>query len=146
MTGDMTFEEKTTYGQAIITLCSYLIYLGLVLSRARDVPLAGVQYVPVLLWTAGAAAGASILNCILVACIWPRECGKKDIRDRQIGRFGEYVGQSLLCVGGLAALILSMLEVDHFWIANAIYLSFTLSGLLGAVAKIVSYRGAFPCE
>jgi putative transcriptional regulator len=72
MTGDMTFEEKTTYGQAIITLCSYLIYLGLVLSRARDVPLAGVQYVPVLLWTAGAAVVASILNCILVACIWPR--------------------------------------------------------------------------
>ena len=108
MANDMTFEEKTTYGYALITFCSYAIYLGLVLSSARGTPLAEVRYIPILLWTAGGGVVASILNHIIVAATCPKECGKKDVRDREIGRFGDYVGQSFMCIGGLAALILAM--------------------------------------
>lgn len=143
MTNDMSYEERVIYGYAMITFCSYAIYVGLVLSRIDEGALPDVRYIPILLWTAGGAIVASILNCIIVAILSPRECGKKDVRDREIGRFGEYVGQSFLCMGGLAALILSMLEADHFWIANAIYLSFTLSSLLGALVKVYGYRRGF---
>jgi len=140
MANGMTFEEKTVYGYAVITFCSYAIYLGLVLSRIGDGALADVRYIPILLWTAGGSIVASIINCIIVAVLTPKECWKKDIRDREISRFGDYMGQSFLCIGGLGALILAMFEADHFWIANAIYLGFTLSGLLGSVAKIGAYR------
>ena len=37
-------------------------------------------------------------------------------------------------------MLLALGEADHFWIANAVYLGFTLSGVVGAVAKIVTYR------
>ena len=37
-----------------------------------------------------------------------------------------------------------MLEVDWFWIANALYLGFVLSALLGSVTKIGLYRRGLP--
>jgi hypothetical protein len=67
----------------------------------------------------------------------------KDQRDRDIYRLGEYTGQSFVVIGGLAGLILAMLRVDTFWIANAIYLCFVLSALLGSMAKIGLYRFGF---
>jgi putative Ca2+/H+ antiporter (TMEM165/GDT1 family) len=34
-------------------------------------------------------------------------------------------------------------EVAHFWIANAVYLCFALSALLGSATKIIAYRRGF---
>jgi hypothetical protein len=68
---------------------------------------------------------------------------RTDQRDREIGRFGEHIGQSLVVVGGVGALALALLEVDYFWIANVLYLCFTLSAVLGSVAKIFAYRHGF---
>ena len=39
---------------------------------------------------------------------------------------------------------LAMLEVAYFWIANAVYLAFFLSAVLGSVARIVAYRRGLP--
>jgi NADPH:quinone reductase-like Zn-dependent oxidoreductase len=36
-----------------------------------------------------------------------------------------------------------MAEFDHFWIANAVYLAFVLSALLGSTAKVIAYRRGF---
>ena len=69
--------------------------------------------------------------------------GKVDQRDREIDRFGDHIGQSFVVVGGTTALLLALLEVDYFWIANAIYLCFVLSALLGSTAKIFAYRKGF---
>jgi hypothetical protein len=55
-----------------------------------------------------------------------KDAGIIDQRDKEIYRFGEYVGQSFLVIGGVAALVVAMAEVDHFWIANALYLAFPL--------------------
>jgi hypothetical protein len=79
----------------------------------------------------------------VVGIAWPKDRGKTDERDRGIHRFGEYIGQSFVVIGGVVALGLSMAEVDHFWIANAIYLGFVLSALLGSAAKLVAYRRGF---
>jgi cell division protein FtsW (lipid II flippase) len=91
----------------------------------------------------GAAIAASIVLLIVVAMASPKDADKKDQRDREINRFGEHIGQSFVVIGGVAALVMSMAELDHFWIANAIYLAFALSGILGSVAKIVAYRRGF---
>jgi cell division protein FtsW (lipid II flippase) len=96
-----------------------------------------------MLWTIGAAIAASIVGHIVVAIAWPKDADKKDQRDKEINRFGDYIGQSFVVIGAVAALVLSMAEVDHFWIANVIYLAFVLSALLGSTAKIVAYRRGF---
>jgi hypothetical protein len=139
----MSFEEKNTWVYALVTVVAFAVYLVIILRRAQGIPLAEVPYVGAMLWTIGGAIGASIVGRILVAIAWPKDADKKDERDKEIERFGEYVGQSLVVIGALAALILALAEADHFWIANAIYLAFVLSALLGSTARIFAYRRGF---
>jgi cell division protein FtsW (lipid II flippase) len=108
-----------------------------------DGPVAEVPYVAALLWTVGAAIVVTMVLSIAAEATTPKDSRKKDERDREIERFGEYIGQSFAAIGGVSALIMAMAEVDHFWIANAIYLAFALSGLLASVAKVSAYRRGF---
>jgi hypothetical protein len=139
----MSFEEKNVWIYAAVSLAAFGAYVVIILGRAQGIPLAEVPYVGVMLWTIGAAIAASIVGRIVVAIAWPKDADKKDQRDKEINRFGEYIGQSFVVVGAAAALVLSMAEVDHFWIANAVYLAFVLSALLGSTAKIFAYRRGF---
>jgi hypothetical protein len=139
----MSFEEKGTWVSLLVTVGTYTAYLIIILGRADGVPLTEVSYVATLLWTIGIAIGLMIIGRIAVAVAKPSEADKSDVRDKEINRFGDYVGQSLVVVGGLAALIMAMAEVDHFWIANALYLAFVLSGILAAVTKLIAYRRGF---
>ena len=139
----MSFEEKSAWIVGVVAAGSYGVYLAIVLGLAGSMPVADVPYVAPLLWTIGASIGVSIALHILLGIFSPKEAGKKDQRDREIYRFGEYIGQSFVVIGGVAGLLLAMAEVDYFWIANVIYLTFVLSAILGSVAKIVAYRRGF---
>ena len=140
----MAFEEKRAWIMVVVTVAAYLTYLLVVLGRAGGAPLPSVPYAAVLLWTIGGAIAASILLNIAVSLLWPQDANKKDARDREIGQFGEYIGQSFLVIGGVAALGMAMAKVEHFWIANGVYLAFVLSSLLGSTAKLVAYRRGLP--
>jgi hypothetical protein len=139
----MTFEEKNTWIYALVTVGAFGAYLVIILGRAEGTPLTEVPYVGAMLWTIGAAIAASIVGRIVVAIAWPKDADKRDQRDREIHRFGEHIGQSFVVVGAVAALGLAMAEVDHIWIANAVYLAFVLSALLGSTARIFAYRRGF---
>jgi hypothetical protein len=137
----VTHEEKRAWILGIAAIASYAVYLVLVLGRAGGRPLAEVPYVTALVWTVGASIVVSIVAGILAAAI--SKDGETDQRDREIGRFGEYVGHSFVVLGAVAALLLAMAEAPHFWIANAVYLAFTLSAILGSIARIFAYRRGF---
>ncbi|MEC4015419.1 hypothetical protein [Streptomyces sp. H27-D2] len=139
----MAFEEKRAWIMAVVTVGAYAAYLALVLGRADHTPLTEVSYVSTMLWTIGSAIAAAIVLQTVIATASPQGADKKDQRDREIGRFGEYVGHSFVVIGAVAALGMSMAELNHFWIANAIYLAFVLSAILGSVARIFSYRRGF---
>lgn len=139
----MALEEKRAWIMALVTACGYVTYLLVVLSRMGDGPVAELPYVAPLLWTMGAAIVVAIVLGIAAEVTTPKDSRTKDERDREIERFGEYTGQSFVAIGGVAALIMAMAEVGHFWIANAIYLAFALSGLLSSVARIFAYRRGF---
>jgi hypothetical protein len=139
----MSFEEKSAWVMGVVAVGSYAVYLAVVLSLSGTMPLVDVPYVAPLLWTVGGSIVASIALHAFLGMLSPKEAGRKDQRDREIYRFGEYIGQSFVVIGGVAALLLAMAEADHFWIANVIYLTFVLSAVLGSVAKIVAYRQGF---
>ncbi|WP_113704229.1 hypothetical protein [Nonomuraea lactucae] len=139
----MTAEEKRAWITMVVTVGGYAAYLAIVLGRAGDTPLPEVPYAGTLLWVVGAAIVAAIVLHILVSIASPRSDGRKDQRDKEIHRFGDYIGQSFVVLGGVAALAMSLAELDHFWIANVIYLGFVLSAILSSVAKIVAYRWGF---
>ncbi|MFE7185265.1 hypothetical protein [Streptomyces erythrochromogenes] len=139
----MAVEEKRAWIMIVVTVVSYAVYLALVLGRSGDGPIAEEPYAAALLWTVGSAIVASILLHITVSLLTPEEGRIKDQRDREIHHFGDHIGQSFVVIGGVAGLVLAMAEADQFWIANAIYLAFVLSALLGSTAKIFAYRTGF---
>ncbi|NNK38451.1 MAG: hypothetical protein HKP03_08210 [Xanthomonadales bacterium] len=139
----MPYEEKSAWIMAGVTIITFAWYAVTVLERAGAQPLQDVPYVATLLWTIGVAIVLTIIAHIIAAAVSPKDAGKVDQRDREISRYGEYIGQSLVVIGGVAAGALAMMETDHFWIANVIYLSFALSAILGSAAKIVAYRRGF---
>jgi len=137
------YEEKRAWIMVVVTVVAYAIYATIILGRATDLPVTEVPYVATLLWTIGGAILATIVLTILAGIFSPQGGDRTDQRDREINRFGEYIGQSFVVIGGVAALIMAMAEVPHFWIANAVYLAFVLSSVLGSVAKIFAYRVGF---
>jgi hypothetical protein len=139
----MAFQEKRAWLMAVVSVGAYAAYLIAVLSGSVNGSPARTPYVSALLWTVGAAIAANVVLQIPLALGARGDAGAKDERDREINRFGEYVGQSFVVIGAVAALVLAMAQADHFWIANAIYLAFVLSAVLSSVAKIAAYRWGF---
>jgi cell division protein FtsW (lipid II flippase) len=133
----MSSEEKSAWIMAFVAVGAYAVYVVLVATRGA------ADYAPIMLWTIGASIVAGIVLRIVAAIVSPKDADKKDSRDREIYRHGEYIGQSFLVVGGVAALLLALLRVDYFWIANVIYLGFVLSAILASVAKVMAYRKGF---
>ena len=144
MEADVTHEEKRAWIMLVVSTVAYATYVIIVLGRAEGRPLADVPYAAALLWTVGGAIAASIAAEIGIGVATPRASRVKDVRDREIGRLGEHVGQSFVIVGAVAAMLMAMAGWDRFWIANVVYLCFVLSAVLGSVAKVVMYRRGLP--
>ncbi|WP_049566510.1 hypothetical protein [Nonomuraea sp. SBT364] len=136
----MAFEEKRAWVMIVVTLGAYTIYLAIVLGRAGDGPLADAAYAGTLLWTIGGAIVAAIVANIALAVAGGQGADRTDERDREINHISERIGQSIVVIGALAALIMAIAELRHFWIANAVYLAFVLSSVLSSFAKIMAYR------
>jgi hypothetical protein len=139
----MSYEEKGQWVYLVVTTVTTVAYLVLVIGEAGGGPLTDVDYVPILLWMIGVAIAASIIGHILIAIARPDEPQTADVRDREIGRRGEYVGGTILGIGMVIPFLLAIIEADHFWIANAMYLVFALAALAGTVIKLVAYRRGF---
>lgn len=140
----MTHQEKRAWILLVVSIAAYATYAAVILNRAGGQPLPRVSYAAVLLWTIGASILASIVLEIGLGIVNPHASRLKDERDRRIGRLGDYAGQSFVVIGAAAAMLMAMAGWDRFWIANVIYLCFTLSAILGSAAKIIVYRKSFP--
>jgi hypothetical protein len=139
----MSYEEKGQWVYLAATTIAYGAYVVVMLGQAGATPLPQVDYQPILLWTVGVAVAGSIIGRILIEMVQPSESSRGDVRDRDIGRFGEYVAGMVLGIGMVGPFVLAMMEADHFWIANAIYLVFVVQAVVGAVIKLVAYRRGF---
>lgn len=139
----MSFEEKGAWVYGGIAVLGYLTYIVLLLAQSGGEPLADAAYATPMLATIGGAIVVGIVANILLGIASPKEREKKDLRDRQIYRFGEYTGRALIVAGAVSALILAMFEADYFWISNVIYLAFVLSAVASTIARLVAYRRGF---
>jgi len=139
----MSFEEKGNWTYAVIAVALAVIYFAVVLGQLPQTAAGDIAFQVPLLATIGATIGLTIAAHIAVAITAPDDAGKRDQRDKDINRYGEYVGGLVLGMAAVVPLILALAEVDHFWIANTIYLAFILSTTAGSIVKIVAYRRGF---
>jgi hypothetical protein len=139
----MSSEERSAWILGGLAIGSLTVYLAVILGRRNGGPLAEVAYVAPMLWTIGGSIVASIVAHILVGIIRRGDGHAKDQRDREINQRGEYIGQSFVVIGGMAALGMAMAQWHYFWIANVVFLCFHLSAIVGSTAKLVAYRRGF---
>jgi MFS family permease len=139
----MSHEEKGTWIYAIATIGAFGYYLVWLILKAQTTPPTEIAYVPTMLWIIGIAIIANIVGQIFVGIVSGKGTTKKDQRDLEIYKYGEYIGQSFVILGAVIALGLAMLKLDHFWIANVICGAFVLSALTSSLARLIAYRTGF---
>jgi hypothetical protein len=143
----MSYEERGQWVYIVVNVLTFGGYAAIVLGQVRTVPPTEVVYVPTMFWAIGVAVALSIAGRILLEIAGemarPGDSHKADVRDREIGRLGEYFSGTVLGVGMIVPFALTLAEFDHFWIANAMYAVFALSALVGAAVKLVAYRRGF---
>lgn len=139
----MTYEEKGAWVYGLVALVVWTGYVVAVLQRGAGGPLTDVNYVPVLLWSLGISVLSTAVVRVLVEIVRPSDTHRADVRDRDIDRRGEYVGGAVLGIAMVVPFGLTLAEVDHFWIANAMYLAYVLGALVASVVKVVVYRRGF---
>jgi hypothetical protein len=141
------YVERNTWSGLIVTIVAFTVYIVVVLQQAGGGPLERVDWVPIMLATIGVSIVAVIILTILwgiVAGMRDPEASRTDVRDREIGRIGDRVGQAFSAMGGLGAIVLCALEADWFWIATTIFFGFGLAALVGGIATVVLYRRGMP--
>jgi len=143
MGSGMSSEEKRSWIYAVVAVGVAAIYFATVLGKVPGTDVATIAYVWPMLIAIGVAIGANIVLNIVAAIAAPKDAGKKDERDKQINRLGEYVGFYVMSLGALVPLGLAMAKAEQFWIANALYLAFVLAALASSIVKIVAYRRGF---
>ena len=147
----MSSEERGQWVYVVAIVVAYGAYLVITLGQLGQATPADIDYAPTILWTIGIGIGLAIVGRIVVEIVGGisaemaghAESHDADVRDRDIGRFGEYVGGTALGVGMVVPFLLTLAEFDYFWIANAMYLAFVVAAVVGTVVKLVAYRRGF---
>jgi amino acid transporter len=134
----MSFDEKNAWVFLTTAVAGYAVYLLLLAAQGA------AAYGALLLWTVGGAIVVNIVARIALSIAFPKESRERDARDREVKAFGERVGQAFVVLGALIALVLALVEAPWFWIANAVYLGFVLSAVVGSIASLVAYRKGLP--
>ena len=136
----MSFEEKSAW---ITGLGVGICWLWYAIVAAINLPVQAfveIGYRGPLIVSVVIAIVIIIASHIVVSIFAPREAGQRDERDRDIERFGNYVGQFVIGVATLGILAMAMLEMHYFWIANLAYLGLALSEIVTSGARIAAYR------
>lgn len=149
----MPFEEKIQWVYGAVAIIVPIAYLAVVLPQLATTPASEIAFQRPMIIAIITSIVLTILGSIVAAIFSaigaqitggdPNAIDRKDERDVLIGHRGELVGYYVTSVGVVGALILTLLETDYFWIANALYLTFAVAAVVSAIVKIVAYRRGF---
>jgi len=150
----MPFAEKVNWVNVGVTVVVATLYFVVVLGQLGQHAAAEIAYQVPLLTAVGAAIVLTIVSTILVAIGASissvieggdpaKDLDRKDERDKDIERRGEVVGYYVASAGVVGVLAITMLNYDHFWIANGLYASFAVASIVSSVVKIRAYHRGF---
>jgi hypothetical protein len=150
----MPFEEKMTWVSLVVAVAVPIWYFATMLGQLRSTAAADINFQTPLILAIVASVVLTIIGAIAMSIATSvtsvargrkpeDDIDRKDERDKTISRRGDLVGYYVASVGMVGVLILTMLEVDYFWIAGALYLSFVIAMVAGSVAKLVAYHRGF---
>ena len=66
-----------------------------------------------------------------------------DVRDTQIGRYGDRIALTFTAAGAVVVLALAMLEAAYVWIGTSVFLLAATGTTWGAIAEVRAHRRGF---
>ena len=139
----MSFEEKSTWAVLITFVFVYGWYFIEVYARLATGDVTGIEYKSLIGVTVVMLIVISIVTHIAITVMAPDESDKADERDREINLRGEYLGGFIVSVAALLGIGLALLELTHFWIANALLLGLVIAEIVTDCTKIFLYRRGY---
>jgi hypothetical protein len=139
----MSYEEKGVWVYILAIAATASIYAFLIVGKLANQSVAEVDFGSTLLWSIGISIALNIVLRILVEIFTPSDSYKVDARDKAISRRGGYVNGVIIAIGMAGPLLLTIADVDNFWVANAIYAVFILAAIASSVVQVVTYRRGF---
>jgi len=139
----VTFQEKGVWIYGVLSAVLPIAYFAWLIGQVRSAAVTEIGYQIPMIAAVVAAVVLFILATIVAAIASPGDADKKDQRDSEIDRHGELYGYYVIAAGCVGAVALAMVKADHFWIANAMYLTGVVGALVSSIAKIVAYRRGF---
>jgi hypothetical protein len=160
----MSFEERRTWIEAVVTVLVPGWYFVDVLPEALRTPVGDIDYqwllgVSVIVLVATIVGGIIATNIATLIAgeisaardrapaahtettdAVLRTLDRTDERDTTIRRLGGQVAGVVLGLAVLVPLGLAMAEREQFWIANALYAALVLSSLAASATKLLAYR------
>ncbi len=135
----MTFEEKSTWLILVTMTLVYGWYFATVAGQLGGTDVGDIDYQGLMLTTVGLVVALAVVGIILIT-VAGRGDDSKDERDKTINRYGEYIGGFVLTAGALGGMLLAMIELEHFWVANTLLAGLVLSEIASNITKLVLYR------
>lgn len=150
----MPFEEKMTWVSLVVTIGVSVWYFATMLGELGSTAAADINFQTPLIIAIVASVVLSVIGAIVMSIATSvtavargrkpeDDIDRKDERDKTISRHGDLIGYYIASAGMVGVLILTMLKVEYFWIAGALYLSFVIAMIAGSVAKLIAYHRGF---
>ncbi|ALJ20731.1 hypothetical protein [Microbacterium sp. No. 7] len=144
----MGYGERNTWSGLIAGIAGIAVYVAIVAPQLGSRPAGEIDWLWPMVWTVGGA----IVVSIVLGIVWgivagardPEERHVEDVRDRDIARLGDRVGQAFLVLAMVGTIALCAVSAEWFWIANTVYAGLALSSIVGGVARVIVYRGGMP--
>jgi hypothetical protein len=142
---DMNFHEKSNMAMLAIMIVVYGIYFGQALLSivSAGVPpaeaLAATNALMVV--TVGAVTVLAIIAHIIIAVLAPSEADDaRDERDKLMEMRGDQRGGVVMTIFALGALLIAMLDMPAYLIANTVLAGLVASEIVKGVSKMIGYR------
>jgi hypothetical protein len=143
----MTLTEGSRWAFLVLVIVASAIYGFTVLPQLATTDAADIGWQIPMIWAIGIQVVGTIVLSIVIAIVngivTRRQPEDADVRDKQIERYGDRIAQGIMAFGSAGVLVLTMLELDWFWIGNALYLAGAVGAVIGAIASIRAYHGVF---
>lgn len=143
----MTVTEISRWALLVLVIATCAGYAFTVFPQLAERDAGEIGWQIPMIWAIGiqmvGTIVLSIIMAIVAGIITRREPENADVRDKQIERHGDRIARAIAAFGCAAVLVLVMLELDWFWIGNALFAIGAIGAMAGAIASIRAYHGVF---
>lgn len=136
----MSFEEKSNLLMLTAVIVVYGWYTVAIVAATADTPITEIAYQPLMIVVVIPLVAIAIIGHAVIAALKPSEAGQHDERDRVINMRAERIGGYVVGSATFTALVVTMLDLDNFWIAQVLLAGLVLSEIVEGTWRAVLYR------